>query len=265
MINYTNYSAANYDSLFGNKSIWEFYYEIGFNLLKQYFPIEQSKVADIGCGTGKWSIPLLINGHSVHGVDISQEMLDEFKNKLTDIKKKGDLTLHKLGIEELSNDFKENSFDLTLCMGDPISYSSDYNKAINNVAYITKKGGYILFSVDYIYGYLRVFQEKYDFDPDILAEFFKTGNINGLENLDIHAFYLDEFKSLVELSGCELVDYWFVPSVSGIFQNNSNFTSKLNNDIEFRQKMMDIELSLMNNKTSTGPTHLYGVMKKLDS
>lgn len=46
------------------------------------------------------------------------------------------------------NEFKDNTFDLTIAEGDPVSYCSNPDQAISELARVTKKRGYITLSVD---------------------------------------------------------------------------------------------------------------------
>jgi len=63
-----------------------------------------SRLLELGCGTGRYAIPLLKLGYSVTGVDISRESLKVLKGKA---KKHGLIE----NLELVESDFKEGLFD----------------------------------------------------------------------------------------------------------------------------------------------------------
>jgi SAM-dependent methyltransferase len=49
----------------------------------EYAEKQNGSVLELGCGTGRVAIPLAQAGHRVTGLDLSQEMLDVFRGKIT--------------------------------------------------------------------------------------------------------------------------------------------------------------------------------------
>ena len=72
------------------------------NLAKEY---GSKGIIDIGCGTGCTIIPLLKNGYNTTGVDISQEMLNVLKEKLSNNKLKTDLVCADMSEFNLNREY----------------------------------------------------------------------------------------------------------------------------------------------------------------
>lgn len=54
------------------------------DLIQSILPDTSAKILDVGCGTGRHSVPLLELGYDVYGVEESEEMLTMLKNKITE-------------------------------------------------------------------------------------------------------------------------------------------------------------------------------------
>ena len=111
--------------------------------MSSHIESKQLKIADLGAGTGRYSIPLAKEGHSVTAVELVQHNLGRLRANATsegvEIESyKGDAThLKKLA---------DNCFDITLLFG-PMYHlftKEDKLKALNEAVRITKPNGYIL-------------------------------------------------------------------------------------------------------------------------
>jgi len=76
---YANY----YDLLYQDKD-YEGEADYIHRLIKEYAP-KAGTVLELGCGTGKHALLLAKKGLSVHGVDISQEMLEKASGLLDSV------------------------------------------------------------------------------------------------------------------------------------------------------------------------------------
>ncbi len=97
-----------------------------------------SKIIDIGAGTGRYSIELYNLGYDVTAVELVKKNLSVLKQKNSAIKafQGNALNLKK---------FKDNSFDITLLLG-PMYHlfkTEDKVKALQEAKRVTKKGGLI--------------------------------------------------------------------------------------------------------------------------
>ena len=76
-------AASVYDIIYGNKPPMPdvpFYLEYAKQLCGENG--DKGEILELGCGTGRVALVLAKNGFSVTGLDLSQQMLDVFKNKL---------------------------------------------------------------------------------------------------------------------------------------------------------------------------------------
>jgi SAM-dependent methyltransferase len=99
------------------------------------------RVLDAGAGPGRFTLELLRLGAHVTALDISPGQLELLKARVPDVDAVvGDIT-------DLSQ-FADDTFDVTVCYGGPLSYVVDRaEKAVAELARVTKPGGHVVVSV----------------------------------------------------------------------------------------------------------------------
>ncbi len=110
------------------------------SLLLSKIKNKKAKILDAGCGTGLVGEILSENNYkNVEGVDFSQEMLDEAIQKQV---------YQSLRLVDLTKnlDYEDSLFDAIVCAG-TFTCGHVGPKALLEMVRITKKGGYICFTV----------------------------------------------------------------------------------------------------------------------
>lgn len=113
------------------------------------YAARQSKVLEIGAGTGRYSIALAKEGMNVTAVELVESNLAVLRENS---KGMGNLTSVQGDATDLSR-FPDHAFDVTLCFG-PLYHlyeTDEINSAIDEAIRVTKPGGVILFAFISVY------------------------------------------------------------------------------------------------------------------
>ena len=131
---YDDFYANIYDYLVFNNLKDD--YEVGY-IMNSAYPSSQSKILDIGCGTGHHVSSLGSKGLDVLGIDISPSMIDKAKTNFPD---------YKFNVGDALNNhlFESNSFTHILCMYFTIYYFKDKRQFFNNCFKWLMPGGYLI-------------------------------------------------------------------------------------------------------------------------
>lgn len=177
-------------------------YATTMNYIHRYAQ-KDSKVLEIGAGTGRYSVALAREGMDVTAVELVEENLKILKERSKDIENirsfQGDAT----NLEML----EDNTFDVTLVFG-PLYHlyePDEIGKAIDEAIRVTKPGGVILsafisvFAImysNYFYGNWSAGQEE-NFTEDYRIRHFKEQLFTGYD--------IDEFERLFERKPVEWI------------------------------------------------------------
>jgi ubiquinone/menaquinone biosynthesis C-methylase UbiE len=253
--------ATTYDQMFSNESVWNIAHRVGGQILASRLEQAPVRIADIGCGTAKWSVPYANTASQIVLADISEEMVSTALRNFAG--SSAEVSGHVCSVCNLVP-LPTAAFDLVLCMGDPLSYCGDDEAGIAELIRIVRPGGHVFVSVDSRLGYLRIFKEKFGYDTEVVARFLETGNVRGWEGLDIHAFTQEELKTKFEKAGAAAVGVWGLPTVSGYFLFDEKFQSQLGHE-KVRDEIFAMELAALDWAAPTGTHHLYGLFRKRDT
>ena len=92
------------------------------NLINQIFNergITQARILDLACGTGTLAVELADCGHSVHGIDISPQMIEIAKSKSMG------LSNVSFEVQDMTQFCVKEKFELATCAFDSINYLLD--------------------------------------------------------------------------------------------------------------------------------------------
>ena len=97
------------------------------------------RILDEGCGSSAYGLRFAKLGHSVTGIDISEEIIESAKQRSKIEKVRASFEVGD--IEELP--FKDSSFDVCL-FGGVLHHFPDINKVMQESLRVTKSGGYLV-------------------------------------------------------------------------------------------------------------------------
>lgn len=167
--------AKSYDSWYDSK-LGAFVDKVETNLALGLFkPEKGSKILDIGCGTGNFSIKLEKMGFKVVGIDISGEMLEAARKKA----RAEGLEIEFYEMDIYSMKFQDEAFDGAISMA-AFEFIKEPEKAAAEIFRVVKKGGQILIGTinrDSSWG--RLYQAEYFKENTV----FKYADFKGLEDL----------------------------------------------------------------------------------
>jgi SAM-dependent methyltransferase len=197
-------------------------------LLKNYAPNTQS-ILELGCGTGNHALLLAKEGYQVHGVDFSQEMLQQANTRISQISQEltskivfsqGDIRTIRL----------EQQFDAVISLFHVISYqitNQDLEAAFATAKAHLKPGGVFIF--DCWYGpavlsdrpTIRVKRlEDQEISITRIAEPMIYPNEN-LVDVNYHVFIKDKESGAVEeIQETHRMRYLFKPEIDLLLTNS---------------------------------------------
>jgi SAM-dependent methyltransferase len=165
------------------------------------------RVLDAGAGPGRFTLELLRLGAHVTALDISPGQLELLRARAPDVEAMlGDVT-------DLSR-FADDTFDVTVCFGGPLSYVLDRaGEAVAELARVTRPGGHVLVSVMGLGGtavhYAAILVELARRDgPAKSLEIARTGFLpeeEGYGHLALQMYRWEELEALLAPHG-EVVD-----------------------------------------------------------
>lgn len=171
---------------------------------------KQSRILDIGCGTGRHSIELTKRGYNVTGIDLSDSLLKRAKGKASEQNLKIDFQKHDARNLPFSQEF---DLALMICEGAfPLMETDEMNYQILQNAYkALRNNGKLIFTT--LNGLFPLFHSVKDF----LALSTKEGNPSHDKNsFDLMTFRDNSITTATDDSGnkinLECNERYYVPS-----------------------------------------------------
>ena len=205
--------ASVYDQVY-ESSFGEMYRELTnatLDFVKVNSP-KDTRIVDLGAGTGRLSIPLCKLGYQITAVDASKEMLNVLKTKDTSNK----VEIYHSRLQELS---LHKNYDVVLCVFSVFCYITDFNElkvALTKLSKLVKPGGYAFIDIPSYFAFSgrsysskkleRSVQVKPTKDDETLFEYKENVVISASDG---QITYKDEF----------MIRYWDPEIILGIIKN----------------------------------------------
>ena len=253
MDNVFNEYAQYYDLLYKDK---DYVNEANFvhKLLKENCGVNRFNLLELGCGTGKHAVEFVKLGYSIHGIDISKEMINEANRR----KISNNLTNCNFDVCDIRN-FKINkNFDAIISLFHVISYvqnNDDLLILFKNISQHLKVSGIFIFDCWYGPGVLNdkpsvrvkrisntnievvriaepLLHDKnnlVDVDYTIFIKDKLTNNIKSFhEKHVIRYFFVKELELMLELANLKIVNQmeWLTMNQNSINTFTSTFIVK---------------------------------------
>jgi ubiquinone/menaquinone biosynthesis C-methylase UbiE len=132
-------------------------------------PTPDTKFFEVGIGTGRIALPIIQRGYSYTGIDISEKMLDELRDKLKGVNHR--VRLHSGDATTLP--FSDGSFDVAITVH-VFHLIANWQKALAEVRRVLKPEGLYIYSHGRMNTPSDITQAQLDFEQhwrDILASY----------------------------------------------------------------------------------------------
>ena len=207
-------------------------FDTTMHFLKKHLP-KKGLILDAGGGPGRYTIAFAKLGYDVILFDLSPGLLAKAKKQ---IKKSGVEDNVKEVVQGSIEDlgaFKDEMFDITVCLGGPISHletEKKRKKAVSELKRVTKKGGLVAISV---IGRLAVLVLCSGFLHEEIegTKHFKEMLLDGDDDRFrgksfAHYFMPEEFIDLVNKSGIEIIEKVGLEGLSSHHEDKINELAK---------------------------------------
>jgi SAM-dependent methyltransferase len=221
--------AQSYDALYGAKD-YEAECDLIEQLLRTYGEGKIASILDLGCGTGNHAFPLCRRGFEVVGVDRSEFMLDQARNKAAALGRPPLDHFHHGDIRDVDLDRR---FDAVLIMFAVLGYqikNADVTATLRAARRHLSAGGLLLF--DFWYGPAVLFQRpsaRVRVIPTSGGKILRASSSELDTNRDIckvryHLWKFDDERLLSETEEEHTVRYFF-PLELDLFLESAGFAS----------------------------------------
>ena len=193
-------------SAYGRTHANRFSDEIMEYFLLDSLPPGKLKILDVGCGVGRFAVPLARNGHEVVGLDLSARMLQQTRKSA----QREDLEIKTVQGSVSSMAAQPDSFyDVAVALNQVLDFAADYNTALDELSRVVKVEGLLIGTVnnrfayaiaeDLMYGHIRKFLQSMT-TGDRYINWAKGG-----KGHMTHEFTLDELTQALEAHNFEVV------------------------------------------------------------
>lgn len=166
--------SEDYDKIrFGNKKA-KFISSLQIRWVLHAIQGKKGIILDVGCGTGRISLPLLFNNNFVVGVDIEKRMIKILQQRIKRLELWKFMNCIIADIEHLP--FKDNTFDVVTSLR-VIWHMPNYEDVLQGIVNITKKGGMLLIDFPNATGVWAFISHIFHKDFEVLTQFIAKDRI----------------------------------------------------------------------------------------
>ncbi|MBR4206187.1 MAG: class I SAM-dependent methyltransferase [Clostridia bacterium] len=169
----------------------------------------ESKVLEVGAGTGRYSVALAKEGMDVTAVELLESNLAALRENAKGLENLRSYQGDAANLER----FSDSSFDVTLVLG-PMYHlfePEEIGKAIDEAVRVTKRGGVLLFAfisvyvimyAEYLYGNWASGQEE-NFTDDYRVRHFKEQVFTGYDVTEFEKLFQDKPVQWITTAGTD--------------------------------------------------------------
>ena len=179
-------------------------YRVTLHFLRKHLPTG-GQILDAGGGPGRYALTFCRMGYQVHLLDISAGNIQLAREKFASESESVQRCLVDAAVGDLRDlsRFANESFDVVLCLGGPLTHISnpaDRRKAVRELVRVARPGGIVAISV---VGYLAVLRTiMSQLSDELLAPhflpFLQSGDAPGPTRTIWHFFRAAELRELAE-------------------------------------------------------------------
>lgn len=166
-------------------------YEMTLGILRKHLP-ERARILDLGGATGVYSFPLAEMGHEVYLADLSEDLIDEAREKNADGRLKSCDVVNAIDLGLYADGF----FDAVLLLGPlyHLTERKERERCLSEVNRVLKPGGTVIAAfIPHLAGSIAIV-DRYLRSPeqvsvDNLCEVFKTGRFHNASDVGFQEGY----------------------------------------------------------------------------
>lgn len=221
------------DSL-NNKKTYR--YDLKMDVLRrsliQKYITNDSFVLDIGCGTGRFAIPILGNLNVYYGIDFSEPMINDFQRNIPDRYR---LQTNLVNSDFLQYNFKDKQFDCIFSFG-TLYYIKALDRALLKISRLLAPGGVAIIELG----------NKSSINSPVNDLFYKTSNWPKPQFTNINKaieIFAQENLKVLEHRCFQLFPMYGSPNGANFLKLFCTEKWKYLLHYEFRSKMLDEYIS----------------------
>ncbi|MEF2146044.1 MAG: class I SAM-dependent methyltransferase [Desulfovibrionaceae bacterium] len=160
--------------------------------------IPNGRILEAGCGTGRWAEHLAPRGFTLVMSDLSPAMLVKAKEYAEENGFVEHIDFKELDVCDLHS-LEDNSFDMVISTGEPISICSDPRKAISEYCRVVRPGGFVL--CDAGNKYRKAFDSFQAHPAQRFLHILETGDYASQSGMELHMLGPSELTAIFEEYG----------------------------------------------------------------